>query len=299
MHSIGLALQYFSYAEQSSVADFFPPGFPLQFVSGTPKSTEHGLVFGFNYDGFMRRPGSTLVFRPDLELNIGLHQTYDGSTQAEPVIGSLGDTTGFQFIPVNIHKSNYFVQAGLDIGYCRSRTLLPFYLYTGAKGRLWYRDQVADTTSYSNQVTYSEVYYWFSAPVGLAGSLPITPRVAAGFDLGFDFMFFGGMKAINSAWDAAGTYRTESPPVTLSNKTGFRAEISITDKTVNGHTLRFAPFFDYYAFGKSESETSKQYVNDAYTGPANDVNFNEPSSTTWVAGAKFQIVYMSGKTRNP
>jgi hypothetical protein len=295
MHCLGVSLDYFSYAEASTINDI-PDGYPPNFVLGSPKSTEYGFAFGVDYEGSIRKHGSQLLFRPKLEGKIGIHQTYDGSTQALAITNSSGDTIGFQFLPAKFSKSNYFAQAELDIGYCRTHAIEPFYLYSGIKGNLWYRDLVPDTISYHNQITNSEVYYWFSAPLGLAVSLPLSPTLSAGIDACCDVMFFGQMQVLNSAWDAVNTYETISPAVTLGNKTGFRTELSIMYKSGNGNIFRFAPYFNLYAFGQSESEISKSYVNGAYT-EGSDQGFKEPSSQSWLLGAKLQIVFLSPYTR--
>ncbi|MDD5674027.1 MAG: hypothetical protein PHC61_07690 [Chitinivibrionales bacterium] len=294
VHAWGASLDYFSYAELN---DYFPLNYAPFQIQGAPKSTEYGLMFGLNYEGALRRHGSMLLLRPKLEVEFGIHQTYDGSTQALPIINDQGDTIGFRFLPVKIYKSNYFVRAGLDAGYCRTRALVPYYLYSGIKAGLWYRDMVADTTSYSNQITNSELYYWFSLPVGLAFSVPLSPTLAAGLDASCDLMFFGQMKAYLSAWDPESTWTTVSPAVTLGNRTGYRLELSLTYKTAEGTVFKFAPYFALYAFGRSENEISKSYANGVYTGQGNDMVFYEPSSTSWLLGVKFQIVFLSPRTR--
>ena len=299
MHCLGVSLDYFSYAEASSVNDIFPgypDGYLPNYVLGAPKSTEYGLAFGVGYEGSIRKHGSQLLFRPKLEGKIGIHQTYDGSTQALAIFNSSGDRIGYQFLPAKFSKSNYFAQAELDIGYCRTHAIEPFYLYSGIKGNLWYRDMVPDTTSYSNQITNSEVYYWFSAPLGLAVSMPLSPTFAADIDASCDLMFFGQMQVLNSAWDAVNTYKTTSPAVTLGNKIGYRVECSIMYKSSSGNIFRFAPYFNLYSFDQSESETSKSYVNGAYT-EGSDQSFKEPSSKSWLLGAKLQIVFLSPYTR--
>ena len=300
MHCWGISLDYFSYAEVSTISDVFPGyplGYPPNFVQGTPKSTEYGLMFGFNYDGALRQHGSPILFRPHLEAQIGIHQTYSGSTQAQPITNPKTlDTIGFQFLPVDIYKSNYFVHTGVDIGYCITRAAIPFYLYSGIKGNLWYRDMTPDTTSYANQITDAEVYYWFSIPLGLALSRPVSPKLALEFDASLDFMFAGYMKALLSAWDATTTYTTVSPVVTLNNRIGFHAEIPIMYKTDNGHVFRFIPYFTAYAFGQSESEISQSFVNGVYT-PGSDQSFDEPNSSSWLLGIKVQIVFLSPYTR--
>ncbi len=230
MHCFGVSLDYFSYAEVSNLADVFPGypvGYPPNFVQGSPKSTEHGLMFGFNYQGALRQHGSPILFRPDLDVQIGIHQAYDRIDAGfAHYLNSRGDTIGFQFLPVNIYKSNYFVQAGLDIGYCRTHAIVPFYLYTGIKGKLWYRDMTADTTSYASQITNAEVYYWFSIPLGLALSMPVSPNFAWGVDVSCDLMFKGYMQVLLSAFDAENTYKTVSPAVTLGERPAISRGIS-------------------------------------------------------------------------
>ena len=299
MHCFGVSLDYFSYAEVSNLTDVFPGypvGYPPNFVQGSPKSMEHGLMFGFNYQGALRQHGSPILFRPDLDVQIGIHQAYNGSTQALPILNSRGDTVGFQFLPVNIYKTNYFVQAGLDVGYCRTHPIVPFYLYTGIKGKLWYRDMTADTTSYASQITNAEVYYWFSIPLGLALSMPVSPNFAWGVDVSCDLMFKGYMQVLLSAFDAENTYKTVSPAVTLGERPGFHVEFPFIFKLPGEYIFRFTPYFTIYSFGQSETEISQNFVNNIYQ-PGSDQVFNEPSSTSWLLGLKIQLGFLSPYTR--
>ena len=298
MHYVGISFDYFSYAEVIHLSDIFsgyPDGYPPNFVQGAPKSHEYGLMFGFDYQGSLRKHGSPVLFRPTLEVQFGIHQTYDGSTQALPVYDTFGDTVGFQFLPYKIYKKNYFVQAGLDVGYCRTHATVPYYLYSGIKGKLWYRDMVADTTSYSNQITSSEMYYWFSAPLGIALSIPVSPDLAVGLDASCDLMFYGQMQLLLSSWDTEHTWKTVAPAVTLGDRAGLRVEFSITYKSANENVFQFAPYFTMYSFGQSENELSKNYEDGVYI-PGQDQSFGEPSSATWLLGAKFRIVFMSPYT---
>jgi hypothetical protein len=296
VHYLGLSLDYFSYAEVSTLDDIFGDNQPLLII-GAPKSTEHGLMFGFNYQGSIRQHGSPMLFRPDLEVQIGIHQTYDGSTQALPIFDQHGDTIPgeFQFLPVKIYKSNYFVQAGVDIGYCLTHTFPQYYFYSGIKGKLWYRDLVADTTSYANQITNSEVYYWFSIPVGLTLSMPVSPNFAWGVDASCDLMFKGYMQVLNSLVNPDSTYKTVSPTVIIGNRVGFHVEFPITYKSANENIFRFTPYFTMYSFGHSETEISQSFVNGVYT-QGSDQAFSEPSSASWLLGVKFQLVFMSPYT---
>lgn len=296
MHCIGASLDYFSYAEASGLGDIFVNDTPDSIV-GTPKSTEYGLIFGLGYEGSIRKHGSQLLFRPKLEGQIGIHQTYDGSTQALPILNSTGDTIGFKFLPAIFSKRNYFAQAELDIGYCRTRTITPFYVYSGIKGNMWYRDMNADTISYSNQITNAELYYWFSVPIGLTISKPISQALALGFDASFNLMFFGQMKVYLSAWDASSTFTTTSPSVTLVDKVGFRLELPIMYKSENGNIFRIVPYLNLYSFGQSETETSKSYVNGVLT-EGSEHSFYEPSSRSWLLGVKLQLTFLSPYTRS-
>jgi hypothetical protein len=296
VHYLGLSLDYFSYAEVSTLDDIFGDNQPLLII-GAPKSTEHGLMFGFNYQGSIRQHGSPILFRPDLEVQIGIHQTYDGSTQALPIFDQHGDTIPgeFQFLPVKIYKSNYFAQAGVDIGYCLTHTFPQYYFYSGIKGKLWYRDLIADTTSYANQITNSEVYYWFSIPIGLTLSMPVSPNFAWGIDASCDLMFKGYMQVLNSLVNPDSTYKTVSPTVNLGNRVGFHVEFPITYKSANENIFRFTPYFTIYSFGHSETEISQSFVNGVYT-QGSDQAFSEPSSASWLLGVKFQLVFMSPYT---
>ena len=299
MHCFGVSLDYFSYAEVSNLADVFPGypvGYPPNFVQGSPKSTEHGLMFGFNYQGTLRQHGSPILFRPDLEVQIGIHQAYVGSTQAQPITDRRRDTIGFKFLPAQFYKSNYFAQAGVDIGYCRTHAIVPFYIYSGIKGKLWYRDMTADTTSYASQITNAEVYYWFSIPLGLALSMPVSHSFAWGVDVSCDLMFKGYMQVLLSAFDAENTYKTVSPVVTLGNRPAFHIEFPCTFKLPGENIFRLTPYLTIYSFGQSETEISQNFINNIYQ-PGSDQVFNEPSSNSWLLGLKIQLGFLSPYTR--
>jgi hypothetical protein len=298
VHYLGVSLDYFSYAEVSNLTDVFPgypDNYPPNFIQGAPKSTEYGLLFGLDYQGVLRKHGSPWLFRPNIDVQFGIHQTYDGSTQAETVLNRIGDTIGFKFEPVKFYKNNYFIQTGLDVGYCWTHAIVPFYAYSGLKGKFWYRDMTPDSVSYSNQITNSEMYYWFSAPIGLAISIPVSPNIALGLDVCCDLMFYGQMQALYSWWDPENNFTTKSPAVTLSNRAGVHLEFSITFKLTDKTAFQFAPYFTKYAFGQSETEIQQSFNNGMSVGP--NVSFSEPSSSTWLLGAKFRMALMSPFTR--
>jgi hypothetical protein len=50
-----------------------------------------------------------------------------------------------------------------------------------------------------------------------------------------------------------------------------------------------------YSSGQSENEISKNYKDGAYV-PGEDQIFGEPSSSTWLLGAKFRMAFMSPYT---
>jgi hypothetical protein len=299
-HFWGVSLEYFSYAEHSTLNDIFPdwPDSILNspFIQGKPKSTEYGLMFGINYEATIRDHGSPLLFRPNVAVQFGFHQTYDGSSQDSVITDNFGNILRHQFFPIKDNKSNYFLQAGLDVGYSLFRTTVPFYLYSGLKGNLWYRDLVADTTSYSNQVTSSELYYWFTMPVGVAVSMPVSSTLTIGIDACCDLLFFGQMQAFDSWWDSDTTANTVSPAVTLGDRIGCHVELPITFEAESGTVYRFVPYVKIYSFGKSETQTSKNYINNNYQ-PGQDQTFWEPASSSWLIGIKLQVVSRSSNSR--
>jgi hypothetical protein len=293
--SLGVSLSYLYYNEDIDLSDDIN-AFNSRYghdpkISGAPKSTEYGAVFGLsgsmtNYNWINR-----LVLRPKAGIFAGIDNTYDGSLQGQPAIGSAGDTIGMEFYPHRFKKNNVFLFAGCDVGYAYPSFVIPCFLYTGLDFKLWYRDLMNSQGNlyFSFEMNNWETYYWFSLPLGIFFSRPLGARFVAGADASVNLMFYGGMKVGLSygSGDATGEY----PPVTLGNRTSVKVELFVQDKNSSGPSIRFVPYFLYYAFGKSNSETVKSR-NDG----AQQV-FYEPSSNSFLFGFTVSWVFLGTKVK--
>lgn len=277
--SIGVSLGYLYYSEDLDMSDDIQ-AFTSEFgraprLVGAPKSTEYGTVFGASASATFYSWENRLIVRPRAGLLLGLNNTYDGSTQEQLYRDNNGDTTGIEFDPLTFQKNNVFLFAGCDIGYAIPYVKFPFFMYTGLDFKLWYRDLVDNGGDllYSTDVSNSETYYWLSAPLGVLVTRPVSPRYVLGMDACVNFMFFGGMQAGQGSGGTSVNY----PAVTLGNRASVKVELFVEKKRDNKPALRFAPYFLYYTFGKS---------NTAVAPPSGDTpeSFYEPSSNSFQFG---------------
>ncbi len=273
--SIGLSLGYLYYSEDldlsDDIRDFTQMYGRAPVIVGTPKSTEYGTVFGISASATFYSWENRLIVRPRVALVLGLNNTYNGSTQEQLYRDNNGDTTGIEFDPLTFQKNNAFLFAGCDVGYAIPYVKFPFFIYTGIDFKLWYRDLVDNGGDllYSTDVSNSETYYWLSAPLGVLVTRPVSPRYVLGIDACVNFMFFGGMQAGQGSGGTSVNY----PPVTLGNRASAKVELFVEKKRDNKPALRFAPYFLYYTFGKSNTQTA-----------GDGTVFLEPSSNTFLFG---------------
>ena len=147
-----------------------------------------------------------------------------------------------------------FLFAGCDVGYAVPYVKFPFVVYTGLDFKLWYRDltPLVDTQGvlyYNTDAGNSETYYWFSLPLGIFVTKPMSPRYVLGADACVTYMFFGGMKV-------DGGPSANYPAVTLGNRASCKIELFVEKKKDNGPSVRFAPYFMFYTFGRSNTDSA-------------------------------------------
>ncbi len=284
--SIGLSLSWLYYSEDVDLSDLVG-AFRDHFgrdpqIFGAPKSDEYGAVFGLSLGGTFYNWENRLVVRPKAGLLVGFDNTYDGSSQGQITVNATGDTTGIEFDPYTFQKTNVFLFAGCDLGYAFPNTALPLFVYTGLDCKLWYRDLMDNQGElyYSPDVSNWELYYWFSAPLGVNISRPVSARSVVGIDACVNFMFYGGMQAGLTSGGASTNY----PPVTLGNRASVKVELFVEKKRDNRPALRFAPYFLYYTFGRS---------NTAVDGAGE--TFYEPSSNSFLFGFTISWEYLGRK----
>ena len=264
----GLSLDYLYYHEDiSDDIGNFP-------VYGVPKSTEYGFLIGLRGGATFYSLENKLFLRPRAAVLLGFGNTYDGSLQRQPILGPAGDTAGFEYTPYKFTKNNFFLHAGCDLGYSFPHFNFPFALYTGLDFKLWYRDlmESQDVLYYTPGVANSETYYWLGVPLGVLITRPVSTKLLLGMDACATVMFTGGM---NVAMTAADGSPLNYPAVTLGNRTSLKVELFMQRKLDERLSVKFAPYFLWYNFGKSNSEPSPG---------GNGASFFEPSSTSYLMG---------------
>jgi hypothetical protein len=277
--SFGLSVDYLYYNENVDLSDEIR-NFTYHFgraplFSGAPKSTEYGFLIGLRGGGTFYSLENKLFLRPRVAVLLGFGNTYDGSLQGQPLLNSTGDTTGISFDPYKFNKNNFFLHAACDLGYSFPLYNFPFVIYTGLDFKLWYRDLIAsqDVLYYAAGVANSETYYWLGIPLGVLVTRPVNPKLVVGMDASATVMLTGGMSVTMTAADgSAANY----PAVTLGNRTYLMVELFTQNKLNDRLAVKFAPYFIWYSFGKSNIETATSGL-DAQT-------FFEPSSDSYLMG---------------
>jgi hypothetical protein len=284
--SLGLSLDYLYYNENidlsdenRSFKDHF--GYAPQ-LSGAPKSTEYGVLIGLRGGATFYSLENKLFLQPRAAVLLGFGNTYDGSLQAQPMLGhTMGDTVGLEFDPYKFTKNNFFLHAGCDLGYSFPYFNFPFAIYTGLDFKLWYRDLIDNqgVLYYTTNVANSETYYWLGVPLGVLFTKPVSPKLVLGMDASVTVMFTGGM---NVAMTAADGSPINYPSVTLGNRASLKAELFMQKKLDERLSVKFAPYFLWYGFGKSNTETAS--ASGSGNGVSNNQMFFEPSSTSYLMG---------------
>jgi hypothetical protein len=266
--SAGISLSWYYYAENPEIVHDLP-------LLGVPKSTEYGTIISLSLGETFYNWKNRLVIRPRVDLLVGYDDTYDGSYQGDPVLNSLGDTVAYAFAPLKFQKTNISLFAECDAGYAFPFAKFPFFMYTGLDFKLWYRNLLNNSNVlFSSEASNSETYYWFSVPLGVNIVRPINSRWIMGGDANVNFMFFGSMQVSQSVGNVPSGY----PAVTLGNQASVRIELFIEKKRDNKPAMRFAPYFLYYSFSRSNSAV-------AQASDGTSLSFYEPSSNSFLVGA--------------
>jgi len=285
--TIGLTLGYFTYNEIISLTDDIQQ-FTDQFgfkpeISGAPKSTETGTVFGLSAEKTFYFWKDRMLLRPKASFLFGYNTSYDGSTQQQMLVSDNGDTIGFGYDPIKYTKNNFFLDAGCDVGYVFPQEHLPFTLYSGIDFKLWYRDLLASggQLTYSTGVNNSETYYWFNVPIGIMMTKPMSPTLVLGIDARLDWMVYGTMKVSMSDGSSSDDY----PAVTLGNRPSFKLELFSQSKSSDDRAYKFSPYVIWYGFEKSNTEIATSSDQTSHM-------FLEPASRSFVVGITVSLVFL-------
>jgi hypothetical protein len=278
--SAGISLSWFYYAENPEIVHDLP-------LLGVPKSTEYGTIISLSLGETFYNWQNRLVIRPRADILVGYDDTYDGSTQGIPILNSVGDTTGYYFSPLKFQKTNLSLFAECDVGYAFPAAKYPFFVYSGLNFKLWYRNFLNNpNVLFSSEESNSETYYWFSVPLGVNIVRSINARWIMGGDASVNFMFFGSMQVSQSLGDVPSSY----PAVTLGNQASVRLEFFIEKKRDTKPALRFAPYFLYYAFSRSNSAV-------AQASDGTSLSFYEPSSNSFMVGATLSWEFLGNRVK--
>jgi hypothetical protein len=289
---LNLCIHHFYYNERILKEDIvnsfiLQQGYPPDTIIGKPKSTESGMLLGFLFKYIKRFSGSGIFFRPQFELALGIGNTYDGSTQGQPISNGLDQNNGIRFVPFDTVKNNFFFTTEFDMGYSNTNLHLPFALYSGIRFAFWNRDMLSN-----EYISNYEDYLWWSIPVGLMINKPVSPRWSLGCNFTFDFMFTGTMQAVMRA-EYSGE-EIDFPEVTLGNRCGYRLELCADGMLAEHLSLCVAPCLNLYGFGKSN--TGYAHINTRGVSTADrKIPFYEPESATFIAGMNITFTILMSR----
>lgn len=284
---VGPSLNYFSYHENVDInpiiQEFRTKHTYQPVIAGTPKSTEYGAVLGFNLSVMRAVQKPRLFIRPSFALLLGLANTYDGSLQADTSLAA-GTIT---FSPIKGQKNNFFLAGGCDLGYLFLTMKCPLTLYSGIHGKIWYRDM----TLYSQQsssASASELYCWFSVPLGAVITRPVSPRLLVGCDPRIDFMFYGMMQASETSASGGSFY---FPALRLGNRASYRLDAFLQTRMSGPVSLKFDLYAMLYGFAASAPDTA--IIPAEFSGNGDQrVVFMEPASASFWIGFNFQVAFL-------
>lgn len=290
--SIGVSLSWLYYSEDVDMVEvrnafFNNYGNYPRFINGTPKSDEYGVVLGLSLGETFYHWQNKVVVRPKASLLVGVNNTYDGSLQEQDIPNATGDTMiGMEFDPYNFTKTNVFFHAGCDVGYAFPYFALPCFVYSGIDAKLWYRDLMDNQSQviYNPDMSNWELYYWFSLPLGVNVAAHAGPHSVVGADACVNVMFYGGMQAGLSSGGSSVNF----PPVTLGNRASVKVELFAEKRRDNRPALRFAPYFLFYTFGRSNTAI-------AQSSDGSFASFYEPSSNSFLFGFTISWEYLGRK----
>ncbi|MEI7590175.1 MAG: hypothetical protein WCJ49_02495 [Deltaproteobacteria bacterium] len=242
---IGMDTYYFDYKESLTLPS---------------KSTESGWLPGVYVDYTMNERNS-LYLKGSFKYAKG-DLTYDGSSQTgTPVAFNVGNTQELYSLK-GVIGSNKAMENGA--------TVIP---YVGVCYNNWNRG-VAGV--HSGITSYRETYQWYSALVGIRFEREIRDKWLIAFTTESKLNFGGTMKAYNSE-AGIGNDMTFS----LGNKGGYALEICLRYDINEQTYLSFAPWYETYSFGASESQLNTQ----------DNKYYYEPSSTTNQYGIRCGVGY--------
>jgi hypothetical protein len=287
---IGPSLSYFYYNEHLDIDPIIQEFRSLHTyepaIAGTPKSTEYGAVLGFTMNSMWVFRTPSLLLRSRFAMLFGIANTYDGSSQAD-TSQAPGTIT---FTPIKDQKNNLFITGGIDLGYAFSTEKWPWALYSGIDAKIWYRDM----TLYSQQLssaTSSELYYWFSVPLGALVTRPVSPHLLLGCDARIDFMFYGRMQASETS-PYGGSL--DFPILRLGDRASYRLDAFLQTRPSGSVSFKFGPYVMLYGFAQSNTDTVTIPGGD-YGSTDQRVAFWEPESASFLVGINFQVEFLRGR----
>ncbi len=258
-------------------------------IDGKPHSTEYGISPGLSFRFTKFFPHTGIMLRPQCSLIFGLFNTYNGSTQGEPIVNSHNDTTGFKYEPIDGTKRNIFTNAEFDFGYCFK---FPLALYGGLRFNFWNRDLFSDA-----YISNYENYYRLSIPIGAILYIPIGSQWIIGLETFLDCMFYGSMQAKLEARGLINAIKYDFPLVHLGNKIGYQIELTAGKKVNKYLFIQFSPYLSVYGFGKSNTDSVT--ISDYYYNYLQKSAFYEPKSVTYWIGFNVFFNFLLSPLKNP
>ncbi len=294
--SLGISLPYFYYCESikgSDVQRSFIEQFgtvPDTFI-GAPKSTEYGFLPGMSFN-YTHTSKIGLFIQPAITFMVGLNNTYDGSSQGQPIINQNNDTVGLSYTPIKDTKRNIFLDGSFKLGYLNSSYSTAFSFYTGLNANLWNRD--FKSTKY---ICNYENYFWYSIPLGVEVYFINKPTVILGMKLEATLMFYGQMHAY--LYERGNKNNgIDYPSLQLGHKAGYHFSID-AGKILREHLLiKVSPFVTFYGFGKSDTKQATLKSSYSSSTEQKAFKFYEPESATLLTGLSIKFILLSSASDN-
>jgi hypothetical protein len=228
------------------------------------KSTENGWLPGV-YFGYTFKKKSVIYAKAHIKY-AAADIEYDGATLSG---------TPLKYSNQSAKMLKVEADVGYPISITKDFTLIP---YTGYSYNYWQR---GESKLVSPSATWTkEVYQWHNIPVGIKVDYDLNEKWNLSGSAAANFMFYGKMTLFASETYAG----VPDFDFTLGNNVGFYAEMPITYKFTNNWSIVATPWYEYSAFGQSETQ---YYIYGGWL-----ISVYEPSSKTNKYGINLGVQFI-------
>jgi hypothetical protein len=226
------------------------------------KSHEFGTLFGLQA-GYSFIQTDHYYFGADLRYSYG-QTVYDGSIQ---------NLINNEITPYRSHTENNFVNFETRAGMTYSYQQLQYIPFIGIGGQYWYRGPASD-----NRYGYAEEYIWGYFSFGIKTIYSISPNWSIGLNL-------KGMQMFSATMYIPSMNQLR---FSLGNLLQYEIELPINYIRSNGcaflNQISLVSYFRNQNIGKSNEQTT-------YLPGIGSINLFEPSSVTYVVGARIELTH--------